>query len=334
MLITDSPAFFLQPWASAGINVNAIPAASQIGVTAGKASLTDGFPPLCFQPIPPIGSGIPMDGGDLQGILKWATETLQYLQSGGHYRYDSAAATAISGYPKGAVIASSDGLKLWISTVNNNATDPDGVGASGWVEVTRHAFMPQVYEYATAGTYSRTVPAGYYRMRARAVGAGGGGAAGATATHGEGGGGGEAAEKRYSVTPGGSVSIVVGAGGAGLISTSGGAASGGNSTITYSGVTITGSGGAGAIIVDTNGGTPGAGGTASGGDINHAGQPGANGGTQLLCASGGRPGGGDGWGAMADGSSPLPVGVRGGGGAGAPGVVSAGGDGWAFVEFF
>ena len=108
---------------------NTIPTASQIGIANGRASLTDGFPPLTFTP---IGSGgVPPFGGDMNGILNEITAIQQWQEAGGFFFYDSAFSTTIGGYPKGAVLQSSSFNGLWISAVENNTTNPD-TGGAGW----------------------------------------------------------------------------------------------------------------------------------------------------------------------------------------------------------
>jgi hypothetical protein len=71
--------------------------------------------------------------------------------------------------------------------------------------------------WSSAGTYSWTVPAGVYRVRAIVTGGGGGGGAGAGSWENIGGGGGAGATAfaTFNVTPGETLTIVVGAGGAG-----------------------------------------------------------------------------------------------------------------------
>ena len=56
MQLTDKPSKIALPFANAG-GKRTIPVASQIGVVAGAASFTDGFPPLTFNPI--SAGGIP-----------------------------------------------------------------------------------------------------------------------------------------------------------------------------------------------------------------------------------------------------------------------------------
>lgn len=39
---------------------------------------------------------------------------------------------SIGGYPKGSLIASRTGHRVWVSLVDGNMTDPDDAGADGW----------------------------------------------------------------------------------------------------------------------------------------------------------------------------------------------------------
>lgn len=121
-------------YAAGGSYVNPIPTASQIGVVNGRASLHDGFPPLTFTPIG--AGGVPPFGSDMNGILNEITAIQQWQQAGGMFFYDSAFSTIIGGYPKGAILqaTSASGLAyggLWISTVENNTSNPD-TGGAGW----------------------------------------------------------------------------------------------------------------------------------------------------------------------------------------------------------
>ena len=106
-----------------------IPQASQIGIANGRASLTDGFPPLTFQGI--SSGGIPPFGADFNGILYEITSITQWQQAGGMFLYDSSFSTTISGYPRGSVLQSSSLNGLWISSAENNTTNPD-TGGAGW----------------------------------------------------------------------------------------------------------------------------------------------------------------------------------------------------------
>lgn len=134
MLRSASPTKFLLAWAAnaGGSFIRTVPIASQIGVNAGAASYNDGFVPDNFTQI--AAGGVPPFGQDMNGILNETTAWDQWYQAGGPIFYDSAFAAAIGGYPQGAVVMSAVVLgNYWLSTVDNNATDPDSSGAANWI---------------------------------------------------------------------------------------------------------------------------------------------------------------------------------------------------------
>ena len=135
MQSTNIPSKIPLPFAYAASSgyVNTIPVASQIGITNGKASLTDGFPPLTFQAI--SAGGVPPFGADFNGILNEITAIQQWQQAGGFFFYDSTFLGVIGGYPKGAILQSTSFAGLWMSSIENNTTNPDAGGA-GWVSLT------------------------------------------------------------------------------------------------------------------------------------------------------------------------------------------------------
>lgn len=134
MQLINAPGKLVLPFANSGAK-NSIPVASQIGITAGAASLTDGFPPLTRTPL--AAGGVPPSGLDMNGILYELSAILRWANAGGGYTYDAEFATDsnVGGYPKGARIMRSDGLGYWFNTVENNTTDPEAAGAAaaGWV---------------------------------------------------------------------------------------------------------------------------------------------------------------------------------------------------------
>lgn len=132
MQTSDTPLKLDIPFANSatlGTYKRLIPKASQIGITAGAASLTDGFPPLNFTPL--SGGGVPPFGQDMNGILYELSGWSRWQAAGGPVFYDSAFATAIGGYPLGALVASTTTGFFWVSIVEDNTTDPDASGA-GW----------------------------------------------------------------------------------------------------------------------------------------------------------------------------------------------------------
>lgn len=127
MLSSAIPGKILLPFATSG-SKRAIPVASQIGITAGAASYTDGFPPLTF--LAPASGGVPPSGQDFNGVLNAITAVQQWQSAGGLFAYDSAFSTAVSGYPKNAVLQKLDGTGTWRSLVDSNTANPDTGGAN------------------------------------------------------------------------------------------------------------------------------------------------------------------------------------------------------------
>lgn len=123
-------------WAqnAGGAYVTTPPAASS--PTPGRASFNDGFPPTNMT----LG-GINPFGPDMNGILRSLSQWTLWQQLGGPVPYDATFQTQQGGYPAGALVASAVTVGLfWLSTVDNNATNPDAAGA-GWL-ATQAALLP------------------------------------------------------------------------------------------------------------------------------------------------------------------------------------------------
>lgn len=165
MQLTGIPSKFNIPWAYAatGSYIRAVQTASQIGITNGQASLTDGFPPLNFIP---VGSGgIPPFGQDFNGILNAITSWNRWQQAGGPIPYDSSFQSAVGGYMKGAIVASQVQLGgVYISTLDNNtnALIDNQLSQTGWTYAfyasssTVLFFPPQTTFYVNFSTGSDT----------------------------------------------------------------------------------------------------------------------------------------------------------------------------------
>jgi len=133
MLASGIPSKFNIPFASsAGAGfIRTIPQASQIGIQNGAASLTDGFPPLCF--LSAGAGGVSPFGEDFNGVLKQITQWNQWQSAGGPVPYDSAFQAAIGGYPLGAIVSSVTTAGLWwYSQVDSNVSNPD-TGGANWL---------------------------------------------------------------------------------------------------------------------------------------------------------------------------------------------------------
>ena len=122
----STPTQIAVPFATSGLK-NPIPAASD--PVTGKAGYDQGF--TAINMTPRTAGGIPPYGQDMNGIFFDISTALQFLEAGGSFPYSSAFATAVGGYPLGALVSRTDGSGLWRNTVANNTTDPEAFGA-GW----------------------------------------------------------------------------------------------------------------------------------------------------------------------------------------------------------
>lgn len=350
MDISDRPDKIPLPWAaSAGAGyVTVVPRASQIGIANGRASWSDGFPPLNF--VPDSAGGVPPFGDDMNGGMKQISAGLQWLQAGGPQSFDAGFATNIGGYPQGAIIASATTLGLlWVSTVDDNTGDPDA-SAPNWFAFSLQGFFPAIttVPFATPGAWTFTIPAGVRSVRVRAWGAGGGGGGVNGPGGGSGGGGGAYGEKTLLVAPGDVINGNVGAGG--IAGTSGSdAGNGGNTTLVAAAVTYTLGGGVGGHSANNNLPNSVSGGSATGAwDSNVVGQPSfggfagynASGPAVLYYAGTGGISFAGGWGGQGGTGAGNPGGVPGGGGGAAAASTavnlsgSAGGGGQVLVDYY
>jgi hypothetical protein len=134
VLASNIPTKFPIPWGNSagGGFIRPIPILSQIGIQAGAASLTDGFPPLSMTAI--SAGGTPPFGQDANGILQQISAWSRWYSAGGPVQWDSAFSSAIGGYPSGAVVQALAQGQFWLSTADNNVTNPD-TGGAGWVNL-------------------------------------------------------------------------------------------------------------------------------------------------------------------------------------------------------
>ena len=133
MLASSVPTKIQIPWGNSagGSYIHVVPVPSQIGISPGAASYTDGFPPLTAQPIG--AGGVPPSIQDFNGALNQISAWARWVAAGGPVAYDATFQTNVGGYAKGSLVASPTTLGLfWLSLVDNNATNPESGGA-GWV---------------------------------------------------------------------------------------------------------------------------------------------------------------------------------------------------------
>lgn len=109
-----------------------LPVPSQIGVTPGAASWTDGFPPLCATPV--SSGGIPPSKADMNGAMFEMSGVDVWMSAGAGFKFSSVYAAAIGGYPKGARVLNAAGNGYWRSLADNNSNNPDTSGINWMAE--------------------------------------------------------------------------------------------------------------------------------------------------------------------------------------------------------
>jgi hypothetical protein len=195
--------------------------------------------------------------GDCLDVIDWDNAFTYYPASGRLIAGDNTGQKGWN-YNNGALPGGT-----WTFTTSSSLTPGDDPGVSG---------LPlRPPQYLNSGT-SYTTPANCTRIMIEVIGGGGAGGAGADDGSGSGGGGGGYAASLLTVIPNTGYTYAIGAGGVPTVSGTAGAGSA--STITIGGVTITANGGGGGVADST---TVGAGGTATGGDINITGTAGTAG---------------------------------------------------------
>lgn len=139
--------------ASPGFITNPMPN-SPTGTNA--ASIAGGFPPVTMTN--EQAGGEPPLGQDINGFLYLISSHTLYVQCGQLYLYDSAVSTAIGGYKLGTILGMADGTGIWMSTVDDNTSNPD-TGGAGWIAISSYGVdvVP-----VTTGTVTLT-PAQYRR---------------------------------------------------------------------------------------------------------------------------------------------------------------------------
>lgn len=67
-------------------------------------------------------------------VFIWVT-CIRYVQAGGLYTYNADFVGAIGGYAKDAILAGVSTTAVWLNTINDNLTDPEGADSAGWVNL-------------------------------------------------------------------------------------------------------------------------------------------------------------------------------------------------------
>lgn len=134
MLASQIPPKFAIPFGNSAAvgTIRPIPQASQTATSPGAASLTDGFPVATGQPL--AAGGIPPSMQDFNGLFNQITAWARWQGAGALVPFDGAFSSAVNGYPSGAILSSAvKAGRIWISTVDNNTTNPDSGPTPAWL---------------------------------------------------------------------------------------------------------------------------------------------------------------------------------------------------------
>lgn len=247
---TDSPAKQPKPF---GINGPREPILATTPAGDNTASYDSGFPPITMT-LKSAG-GLPPKGQDMNQILYELSSLARWSSAGAINSYDSTFATAISGYPSGAMVISDDGNTIYINTTNSNTTNPN-TGGAGWKPFLQYLGLGDgsgrlIAEYRVDTSQQLTMPEGTKFVVVDQIGGGGGGGSNSTtvqsgyASSGQGGSSGSRVVTRFTAFSGQVINVTIGAGGLGGAATPTTGADGttGGSTIVGSIVATGGRGG-------------------------------------------------------------------------------------------
>lgn len=121
----SNPFLLKAPFCYAG-SKNTIQVTRQSGQDPEDATLAEGFPPITMVPT----GGIPPKGEDMNGALYEISSPVAHYCRGDRILFDAAYAAAIGGYNAGAILASNDYQRDYISLVDNNLADPNGTNTT------------------------------------------------------------------------------------------------------------------------------------------------------------------------------------------------------------
>lgn len=142
------PKLLTHPWAERGLK-NSIPLNREgSGVTSATATYEDGFPETTMKPINEGGKA--PSGKDMNGILHEITTHIAYQNKGLLYKFEADFCAAIGGYPKGSILLSDDGVKVFISLVENNQTNfnsDDYLGKWDFLATIKELENPDGFKY-------------------------------------------------------------------------------------------------------------------------------------------------------------------------------------------
>lgn len=125
--IVANPTFIPIAFAENGLK-NTIQKTRQPTQDIEDMTWVDGTPQITLTPI--ADGGKAPKGQDFNGVLNAITKHTIFNQNGERYKWDSSVVTEFGGYAKDAIVQSNDGLREYISLVDNNTNDPNVGGVA------------------------------------------------------------------------------------------------------------------------------------------------------------------------------------------------------------
>ena len=108
----------------------------------------DGTPPITMTAL--ADNGVPPKGQDFNGVLNAISQNTVFVQNGGRYKWTSDIVDNFGGYPKDHIVQSDDGLREYISLIDNNTVNPNAGLAQAWAIYSGNGSIP-VASSTTAG---------------------------------------------------------------------------------------------------------------------------------------------------------------------------------------
>lgn len=128
-LTVANPTFIPIAFAANGLK-NIIQKTRQPTQDAQDMTWNDGSPLITLTPIKDGGKA--PKGQDFNGVMNVVTEHGIFIQNGNRYKWSADVVTNFGGYAKDSIVQSDDGLREYISLIDNNATNPNSNTTGTW----------------------------------------------------------------------------------------------------------------------------------------------------------------------------------------------------------
>lgn len=128
-LTVANPTFIPIAFAANGLK-NIIQKTRQPTQDAQDMTWNDGSPLITLTPIEDGGKA--PKGQDFNGVMNVVTEHGIFIQNGNRYKWSADVVTNFGGYAKDSIVQSDDGLREYISLIDNNATNPNSSVTGTW----------------------------------------------------------------------------------------------------------------------------------------------------------------------------------------------------------